>query len=148
MFSDYVRLTVQGKCHPLSSECYQFKWVPLVLERAPRTDSQLPCTSWPCSYGYPTPEQSLESTPPCASPSVQLSTLLSEVSATFQLTPRAPIRRPMRLTLYPSVCPGLRNTVPALDIVLSHSHALDSGRLQGIDRRLLNVLGTLRVGVC
>ena len=31
MFSDYVRLTVQGKCQPLSSECYQTKWIPLVL---------------------------------------------------------------------------------------------------------------------
>ena len=80
MFSDYVRLTVQGKCPLLSSECYQTKWIPLVLERVPRADSQLPCTSWPCSYGYPTPEQSLESTPPCASPSVQLSILLSEVA--------------------------------------------------------------------
>ena len=80
MFSDYVRLTVQGICHLLSSECYQTKWTSLVLERVPRADSQLPCTSWPCSYGYPTPEQSLESTPPCASPSVQLSILLSEVA--------------------------------------------------------------------
>ena len=80
MFSDYVRLTVQGICHLLSSECYQTKWIPLVLERVPRADSQLPCTSWPCSYGYPTPEQSLESTPPCASPSGQLSILLSEVA--------------------------------------------------------------------
>ena len=80
VFSDYVRLTVQGKCHLLSSECYQIKWIPLVLERAPRADSQLPCTSWPCSYGYPTPEQSLESTIPFASPSVQLSTLQPEVT--------------------------------------------------------------------
>ena len=35
MFSDYVRLAVQGKRHPLNSECYQIRWIPLVLERAP-----------------------------------------------------------------------------------------------------------------
>ena len=42
MFSDYVRLTVQGICHLLSSECYQTKWIPLVLERVPTADSQAP----------------------------------------------------------------------------------------------------------
>ena len=34
MLSDYVRLAVHGRSHPLGSACYQIKWTPLVLARA------------------------------------------------------------------------------------------------------------------
>ena len=55
----------------------------------------------------------------------------------------------MKLTLYPLLCTQDFGTRwRSFSIVLSLSHALDSGRLQGIDRSLPSVFGTLWVGVC